>query len=269
VSKENKEVIRRGYELFAAGDLEGVAALFAPDAKLLGELGKGTDEGLTGPSQFLRAVAYARESFDDYRINTGQFLDSDDVVVVGLRISYVRRDTRKKHKARRGHLWRLRDGLIVEGTAYGSIDHAVVAAGGGCHPGPPPPRKFGDYERFGRFEANPNVEGAELELPAGEVVVCAVNYGDTHKLIVELRGPDGPVEMTPTSPRGFDMDSTDSKWSANDVAKGEVSVPGRHLLSVTGFEGENVRTIVVGRGETAAERIEKIPIIGRLMRRGS
>jgi ketosteroid isomerase-like protein len=89
VSKENKEIVRGGYELFAAGDLEGVAALFAPDAELRGELGKtgSTEDGLTGPRRFLRAVAHARESFDDYRIKTGQFLDTDDVVIVGLRIT--------------------------------------------------------------------------------------------------------------------------------------------------------------------------------------
>jgi ketosteroid isomerase-like protein len=272
MSKENKEIVRRGYELFAAGDLDGVAALFAPDAELFGELGRTgfSEDDSAGPQRFLRAVAHAREYFDDYQIKTGQFLDGDEVVVVGLRITYVRRDTGKKHKARRGHLWRLRDGMIVHGSAYDSIDVAVVKAGGGYDPGAPPPGKFGDYECFGRLETSFNLEDVELELPAGEVLVSIVNYNETNKLRVELEGPYGPVEMTPTSPRGFDADSTNSKWTRSDIARGDVSAPGRHTLRVTGFEAESARprTIIVGRGVTAMERLEKIPGLGRLMRRG-
>jgi ketosteroid isomerase-like protein len=126
------EIVRRGYELFAADDLDAVAALFASDAELGGELGRTgiSDDASTGPQRFLRAVAYAREHFDDYRIKTEQFLDADDAVIVGMRISYVRRDTGGKNKARRGHLWRLRDGLIVHGS-----DGYVAWVGGLTRPG--------------------------------------------------------------------------------------------------------------------------------------
>jgi hypothetical protein len=107
-------------------------------------------------------------------------------------------------------------------------------------------------------------------LPAGEVLVSIVNYDDTNKLRVELQGRCGPVEMTPTSPRGFDRDSSNSKWSSNDIARGAVSAAGRHTLRVIGFETESgrPRTIIVGRGVTAMERLERIPGLGRLMRRG-
>jgi ketosteroid isomerase-like protein len=41
MSQENVEIVRRGYELYGVGDLEGVARLFADDAELadLGGLG--------------------------------------------------------------------------------------------------------------------------------------------------------------------------------------------------------------------------------------
>jgi ketosteroid isomerase-like protein len=60
MSQETVEIVRRGYELFAAGDLEGVTALFSADAQLAdaGGLGvAGTAAGTRhGPEGFLRAT---------------------------------------------------------------------------------------------------------------------------------------------------------------------------------------------------------------------
>jgi ketosteroid isomerase-like protein len=44
MSEENVEIVRRGYRLYAAGDLEGVAALFADDAEVSDTAGLGTSE---------------------------------------------------------------------------------------------------------------------------------------------------------------------------------------------------------------------------------
>ena len=57
------EIVRRGYERYAAGDYEGVSALFAPDAELAGDGGLGiADTAATtrrGPEGFLRATEEA------------------------------------------------------------------------------------------------------------------------------------------------------------------------------------------------------------------
>ena len=47
MSEENVETVRRGYELYAAGDLQGVAALFSQDAELAD--GGGLGVAGTGP----------------------------------------------------------------------------------------------------------------------------------------------------------------------------------------------------------------------------
>jgi hypothetical protein len=66
--KSNVETVRRGYELYAAGDLEGVAGLFTGDAELAdaGGLGvAGTAAGTRyGPEGFLQANEEALEAFE-------------------------------------------------------------------------------------------------------------------------------------------------------------------------------------------------------------
>jgi ketosteroid isomerase-like protein len=53
MSKENVDTVRRGYELYAANDLEGVSALFADDAELAdtGGLGLADTAAGTRPSK--------------------------------------------------------------------------------------------------------------------------------------------------------------------------------------------------------------------------
>jgi SnoaL-like domain len=132
------EIVRRGYELFAADDLDAVAALFASDAELGGELGRTgiSDDASTGPQRFLRAVAYAREHFDDYRIKTGQFLDADDAVIVGMRISYVRpRHGREEQGAARSP---------VEAARRADRPRVRRICGLGGRPNPTGPRRGAD-----------------------------------------------------------------------------------------------------------------------------
>ena len=53
MSQENVQIVRRGYELFAAGDLVGVAGLFSPDA----EVADGGGLGVAGTASGTRAHA--------------------------------------------------------------------------------------------------------------------------------------------------------------------------------------------------------------------
>jgi len=52
MSQENVQIVRRGYELFAAGDLVGVAGLFSPDA----EVADGGGLGVAGTASGTRAA---------------------------------------------------------------------------------------------------------------------------------------------------------------------------------------------------------------------
>lgn len=133
MSKENVETVRRGYELYAAGDLEGVAALFSAGAELAdaGGLGvTGTAAGTRqGPEGFLRASEEALEAFEDYRVEAEDFIDAGEAVVVPVRISGSGRSSGAKLETRLTHLWVLRDGSVIRGEVYRTTEEALEAAG--------------------------------------------------------------------------------------------------------------------------------------------
>jgi uncharacterized protein len=134
MSKENVETVRRGYELFAAGDLEGVSALFSADSELadIGGLGlAGTAAGTRhGPEGFFRATEEALEAFEDYRVEAEDFIDVGEAVVVPVRISGRGRASGAKMETRLAHLWMFRsDGKVSRGEVYRTTEEALEAAG--------------------------------------------------------------------------------------------------------------------------------------------
>jgi ketosteroid isomerase-like protein len=132
MSKENVETVRRGYELYAAGDLEGVAALFSTDAELAdaGGLGvAGTAAGTRhGPEGFIRANEEVLEAFDDYSVEPEDFIDAGESVVVPVRISGRGRASGAMLETRLAHLWVLRDGKAIRGEVYRTTEEALEAA---------------------------------------------------------------------------------------------------------------------------------------------
>jgi len=134
MSASNVEVVRRGYALYAAGDLEGVAALFLADAELAdaGGLGvAGTAAGTRhGPEGFLRAVEEALEAFDEYRVEAEEFIEAGEAVVVPVRISGRGRASGARLETRVVHLWVLRHGRVIRGEVYRDTAEALEAAAG-------------------------------------------------------------------------------------------------------------------------------------------
>src|SRR5688500_13118291 len=113
----NVEIARRGYELFAGGDLDGVAQLFATEAEVYGDGGLGLDSGGSrqGPAGFIRAVEEVTEAFEDYRVEPQEFTPVADCVVVTVRISGTGRGSWLPMEVRLAHLWAYREGKVVLG----------------------------------------------------------------------------------------------------------------------------------------------------------
>jgi uncharacterized protein len=132
VSEENVETIRRGYERYAAGEIEDVAALFAGDAELpdAGGIGvSGTGAGLRyGPEGFIRATEEVMEAFADYRIEAEEFIEAGDAVVVSVRISGRGRASGARLEVRLAHVWVLRDGKVIRGAVHRTVEEALEAA---------------------------------------------------------------------------------------------------------------------------------------------
>jgi uncharacterized protein len=132
MSGENVEIVRRGYALFSAGDIEGVAALFADDAEVPdgGGLGvTGTAEGVRiGPEGFLRNVEETLEAFEDYTVKSGEPIEVGDAVVVPVRILGSGRASGARLEMRAAHLWVLRDGQVIRGEVFRTAEEALQVA---------------------------------------------------------------------------------------------------------------------------------------------
>ena len=134
MSQDNVDIVRRGYELYAAGDLEGVSGMFSTDAEVAdsGGLGlAGTAAGtLHGPEGFLRAANESLEAFDDYHVEAEDYIDTGDAVVVLVRISGRGRASGAKMETRLAHLWVLgSNGKVIRGEVYRTTAEALAAVG--------------------------------------------------------------------------------------------------------------------------------------------
>lgn len=132
MSRENVELVRRGYSLFAAGDYEGVAALMSTEAKLPdgGGLGlAGTAAGTRyGPEGFLRGSEDVLEAFEDYQVEPEDYIAVGEAVVVPVRISGRGKASGARLDTRVAHLWLVRDGKAVHNEIHRTTEEAIEAA---------------------------------------------------------------------------------------------------------------------------------------------
>ena len=133
MSQENVEIVRRGYELFSQGNLEGVADLISDEAELPdgGGLGVGDTAAGTrrGPDGFLQGTHDALDAFEDYRVEPQEFIDAGDAVLVPVRISGRGKASGAMLEVRLVHLWVLRDGRAIRNEIYRTIAEALEAVG--------------------------------------------------------------------------------------------------------------------------------------------
>jgi uncharacterized protein len=130
MSQENVEIVRRAFEAFNRGDLDGAVSDAAPDIEYIAS---GAIPGATGvyrgPEGFKRFAGWLREEFDDARIEVNDLIEARDQVVA----SVTNRGRGKRSGAETSWklwtLWTLRDGEIVRGQGFTSREEALEAAG--------------------------------------------------------------------------------------------------------------------------------------------
>ncbi len=133
MSQENVETTRRGYALYAAGDVEGAAALFSQDAELADGGGLGVADTaagtLQGPDGFLRSVGESLEVFADFHLETDDFIDAGDAVIALVRISGTGRASGAHLNVRLAHLWVFgENGKVIRGEVFRTTAEALKAA---------------------------------------------------------------------------------------------------------------------------------------------
>jgi uncharacterized protein len=82
VSRENVELVRRGWEAFEEGDLSGVIALLSPEMVTSVAPPIPVAGTYRGPEGFLQVTIDWAEGFDDLVMTGEEFIDAGEQVVV-------------------------------------------------------------------------------------------------------------------------------------------------------------------------------------------
>jgi ketosteroid isomerase-like protein len=77
----------------------------------------------------MRFFTERAEMFDELRTEPERFWEKDDRVVVFLRVTGRGGESGAGFEIRVGHLWTVRQGVVVRGEGYGDRSEALEAAG--------------------------------------------------------------------------------------------------------------------------------------------
>ena len=129
MSQENVEIVRRIIEGWNGGDVESVLREYAhPDceATFLAGPQAGTHRGR---DEILAATSDVTAGFDAWISEPLEFFESEDQVVVIVRNRLRPKGTDAEFEFRNGHIWTIRDGMILSLVGYPTPDEALEAAG--------------------------------------------------------------------------------------------------------------------------------------------
>ena len=130
MSRENVEIVRRGYEAFNRGDIDGVVGLLAPDFEYVASgLVPGVGGVYRGAEGLRRFVETFWREFDDPRVEVHELVDAGDRVLAST--------TLRGHGKQSGadtswgvcQVWTVRDGSAARGQGFPSRAEALEAIG--------------------------------------------------------------------------------------------------------------------------------------------
>jgi ketosteroid isomerase-like protein len=127
----NTDILREGYEAFGRGDLDGATQNFADDVRWENPEApqipnNGATEGRDAVKQLFAELGNYWESFS---ITPDEFIESGDTVVVLSHAEAKGKDTGKEVKLPWVHVWRLRDGKVIDVLALTDTALAADALG--------------------------------------------------------------------------------------------------------------------------------------------
>ncbi|MEV0587073.1 nuclear transport factor 2 family protein [Nonomuraea sp. NPDC050310] len=111
---KNLLAVRESYAASARGDVAGVLAALAPDARWTEMAGFPCAGTYVGPDEVLKGV-FARlgEEWEGFAAEPEEYVDAGDVIVVIGVYRGVYRATGKAMQARFTHVWKLYDGTVI------------------------------------------------------------------------------------------------------------------------------------------------------------
>ncbi len=130
MSRANVDAVRRGFQLLAAGDVDGLVALAHPDFEFRPAIA-GTSEdavyrGGSGLRQYVSDVGEGWERFDQ---TPERFIASGDDVVVIIRLDARGSGSGVELSERVAAVWTLKEGKPWRGMGYTDPADALEAVG--------------------------------------------------------------------------------------------------------------------------------------------
>jgi ketosteroid isomerase-like protein len=130
MSQENVEIVRRAYEAYNQGDIDGAVSDFAPDCRYTaaGTIPDrtGVFHGREGYKEF---IGWLRSEFDDAQAGIDELIDAGDTVVVGSTLRGRGKQSGAEAKFTFWQTWTIQNGKFAYGQGFASRDEALEAAG--------------------------------------------------------------------------------------------------------------------------------------------
>jgi ketosteroid isomerase-like protein len=130
MSRENVEIVRRGFEAYNSGDIGRILALTHPDfeGQVPPELSAEPDtyrghDGIRGYFQSFQ------DAMDEIHFHPERFWDVGDSVVVAARLNAKGRQTAIPVEQRFVQVWTIRGGKAIRLQTYVSLSEALATVG--------------------------------------------------------------------------------------------------------------------------------------------
>jgi ketosteroid isomerase-like protein len=128
MSQPSLETVQRLYEAMNARDVARAIELADPDAEWIPD-SRVVEGAIRGRDNIVRFFMDRAEMFERLHVEVERCWEKDDRVLVFLRVTGRGQASGADFEIRIGHLWTVRDGLLVRGEGYGDRREALRAAG--------------------------------------------------------------------------------------------------------------------------------------------
>jgi ketosteroid isomerase-like protein len=130
MSREPVEVVRRGYEAFNRGDLEGMFADAAPEFEYVAtDAIPGAGGVYRGPEDFRKFLDRWWGEFDQPHVEVHELIDAGDRVLASVTFRGHGKQSGAEADWTLWQLWTVRGGKFVRGQGFTSKGEALKAAG--------------------------------------------------------------------------------------------------------------------------------------------
>jgi ketosteroid isomerase-like protein len=130
MSQENVEIVMKGFEAFARGDLGTMKNALDPEVEIVTEPDMPDQEVLRGHEGFASYLEDIAERWDDFRIDIDEIVDAgDEVVVIGSQCGVGKRSGIELDEWPFAGVYEIEGGTVTRVRLFHSRAEALDAAG--------------------------------------------------------------------------------------------------------------------------------------------